>query len=68
MPTGAVIERGAGADGSHVRFADDTRICNVTAAAQARDAAVGALFGLVRACIRAVAVDGGRALDLVLIA
>ncbi len=44
VPTGAVIERGATADGAYVRFADGTQICTHDAPAQASDVASGALF------------------------
>lgn len=30
LPTGAIIERGANANGSYVRFADGTQICTIT--------------------------------------
>lgn len=43
--TGAVIERGAGASGDYVRFADGTQICTVSALETANiSASLGALF------------------------
>lgn len=64
----SILGQVAQAGGCYVRIVDVTQICDVTTAAQASDIAMDTLFDLVRACIRAVAVDGGRALDLVLIA
>jgi len=43
-PTGAVIERGSGADGDYVRFADGTQICSHSLAVPATDTAEGAMF------------------------
>jgi hypothetical protein len=46
VPTGAVIERGSNANGEYVRFADGTQICSkLTAATQAPNTVLGALFG-----------------------
>ena len=44
LPTGAVIERGANADGDYVRFADGTQICRQTRTLDIPDTALGALF------------------------
>lgn len=44
VPTGAVIERGSGATGEYVRFADGTQICTHTLALPATDTAQGALY------------------------
>lgn len=46
VPTGAVIERGANANGEYVRFADGTQICwrNIATASYNITTAVGALF------------------------
>ncbi|MEM1005723.1 MAG: DUF2793 domain-containing protein [Pseudomonadota bacterium] len=44
QPTGAVIEHGATADGSYVRFADGTQICTATLAGSDCTVADGALF------------------------
>ncbi|GAB4290390.1 MAG: DUF2793 domain-containing protein [Roseovarius sp.] len=44
VPTGAVIERGSGAEGSYVRFADGTQICTHLLSVPATDTAEGALF------------------------
>lgn len=43
-PTGAVIERGATADGEYVRFADGTQICTVNPTAVSCTTGSGALF------------------------
>ncbi|WP_170588763.1 DUF2793 domain-containing protein [Ruegeria arenilitoris] len=43
-PTGAVIERGANANGEFVRFADGTQICTLAASAVACTAGMGPLF------------------------
>jgi hypothetical protein len=44
LPTGAVIERGATADGDYVRLADGTQICRQTLTLDAPDTGLGALF------------------------
>ena len=44
VPTGAVIERGANADGDYVRLADGTQICRQTLTLDAPDTALGALL------------------------
>jgi len=44
LPTGAVIERGATADGEYVRLADGTHICRQTLTLDAPDTGLGALF------------------------
>ena len=43
-PTGAVIERGASADGEYVRFADGTQICTTSPAGVGCIGNAGALF------------------------
>lgn len=46
IPSGAIIERGANANGDYVRYADGTQICwfNASVTDQAIDAAYGSLF------------------------
>jgi hypothetical protein len=44
VPTGAVIERGANANGEYVRFADGTQICTFVGPAVATEQAAGAIW------------------------
>lgn len=44
VPTGAAIERGSGAGGDYVRFADGTQICTHVLSVPATDTAQGAMF------------------------